>query len=328
MADPKYAMPDGSYPINSCADVSDAAKLAHNSKTYSFDEIKAHVMKAKNALGCGDDVLPDTWKEARSAMGEQPEDKETTFARLQGTVYRAIAPDFEVLEGDGANPILSGHFAVYDEWGRVESRSEGTFMERIAPGAFTKTLKENRSSLQVLFQHGMDPNIGAKPLGTIRSIKEDAKGVAYEVDLLDTSYTRELIPGLRAGLYGASFSGKPVKDDVVSRPQRSAHNPEGIPEVTVREWKLVEFGPGIMPVYAGASAGVRSMTDEVLFARFAGDPERLRQLLAAFAPDIANALSARAEEAPHSKSESREPVAVAEPKFRDTGEWLEWLSKI
>ena len=51
-------MPDGSYPINTCADVSDAAKLAHHSKTYSFEQIKAHVMKAKDALGCPDSVLP------------------------------------------------------------------------------------------------------------------------------------------------------------------------------------------------------------------------------------------------------------------------------
>lgn len=64
----KYAMADGSYPISSCSDVSDAAKLAHNSKTYTFSEVKAHVLKAKAALGCGDDILPSTWEGAAAPL--------------------------------------------------------------------------------------------------------------------------------------------------------------------------------------------------------------------------------------------------------------------
>jgi hypothetical protein len=58
---PAYAMPDGSYPINTCADVSDAAGLAHHSTKYSFEEIRAHVMRAKDGLNCPDSVLPDSW---------------------------------------------------------------------------------------------------------------------------------------------------------------------------------------------------------------------------------------------------------------------------
>lgn len=66
-ADAKYAMPDGSYPISTCADVGDAAHLAHHSKTYGFDQVKRHVMKAKRALGCPDSVLPGTWRTDKSA---------------------------------------------------------------------------------------------------------------------------------------------------------------------------------------------------------------------------------------------------------------------
>jgi len=64
---PTYAMPDGSYPISTCADVSSAAKLAHHSKTYSFAEVRAHVMKAKDGLNCPDSVLPETWTAAEAA---------------------------------------------------------------------------------------------------------------------------------------------------------------------------------------------------------------------------------------------------------------------
>src|SRR5438105_1392365 len=60
----KFQMADGSFPIDRCTgenSVATAAKLAHHSKKYSFEQVKAHVMKAKNALGCPDSVLPDTW---------------------------------------------------------------------------------------------------------------------------------------------------------------------------------------------------------------------------------------------------------------------------
>lgn len=65
-ANARYSMPDGSYPINSCADVTNAANLAHHSKTYSFAEVKAHVMKAMAGLSCPASALPDTWKEDSS----------------------------------------------------------------------------------------------------------------------------------------------------------------------------------------------------------------------------------------------------------------------
>src|SRR5262245_19007261 len=102
-------------------------------------------------------------------------------------------------------PTLVGHFARFGEWTRIDSRAEGLFMERILPGAFARTIREDRSSLRVLFQHGKDPQLGDKVLGPITRLEEDDSGVRYEVPLLDTAYNRELIPGLEAGVYGASF---------------------------------------------------------------------------------------------------------------------------
>jgi HK97 family phage major capsid protein/HK97 family phage prohead protease len=138
---------------------------------------------------------------------------------------------------------------------------EGRFLERISPGAFRKTINENRDKIRVLFQHGRDPQIGDKPLGPIGELREDDKGVYYEVPLLDTSYNRDLIPGLREGLYGASFRFSVLKEELVSEPKRSAYNPDGLPERTLTEVKLSEFGPVTFPAYSGATAGVRSATD-------------------------------------------------------------------
>lgn len=218
-------------------------------------------------------------------------------------LVRAIFPGPEMrAEGDAGPRVMTGHFSVFNEWTRISSSWEGEFMERISPGAFTKAFRE--STPKVLFQHGKDPQIGDKPLGSIRSLSEDGLGAAYEVELLDTAYVRDLIPGLEAGLYGASFRFSVVKEDWNERPARSTHNPDGLPERTVREARVPEFGPVTFPAYAGASAGIRSMTDEFLISRLAADPERLATL-------ITNALPARAEAPPH--SDAGEPPPLPDP---------------
>jgi phage head maturation protease len=79
--------------------------------------------------------------------------------------------------------------------------------------------------------------------------------------MLDTGYNRELLPGLEAGVYGSSFRFKVTREDVDQRPQRSEHNPEALPERTVREVELFEMGPVTVPAYADTTAGVRSLTD-------------------------------------------------------------------
>lgn len=225
-------------------------------------------------------------------------------------LVRAILPGVEVRSaGDGGPRTMHGHFSVFDRWTRIASSWEGTFMERIAPGAFTKTFRE--TTPKVLFQHGKDPQIGDKPLGTIRSLTEDGTGAAYEVELLDTAYVRDLIPGLEAGLYGSSFRFSVIKEHYDPNPKRSAHNPDGIPERTVLEARVPEFGPVTFPAYADASAGVRSMTDEFLLARLAADPDRLAAL-------ITEALPARAEAEPHSDTGEPPPDPPPAEEARTT----------
>ena len=70
-----------------------------------------------------------------------------------------------------------------------------------------------------------------------------------------------MLPGLAAGLYGSSFRFRVTADDFDQRPRRSAHNPDALPERTIRSVRLHEFGPVVWPAYAGATAGIRSLTD-------------------------------------------------------------------
>ena len=80
--------------------------------------------------------------------------------------------------------------------------------------------------------------------------------------LFDTSYNRDLLPGLKAGVYGASMRMRVTGEEWNDAPTRSEGNPEGIPERTITRMQVLEFGPVTFPANPGASAGVRSGTDE------------------------------------------------------------------
>ena len=152
-------------------------------------------------------------------------------------------------------------------------------MERIAPGAFAKTFQENRANIKVLFDHGHDPSIGNKPLGPISHLEEDSVGARYEVELLDTAYVRELVPALEKGLLGASFRFRVMREDVNDAPKESDTNPAGLPERTIKEAAVAEFGPVTFPAYAGATAGVRSLTDRMVLQRFVEQPAEFKREL-------------------------------------------------
>lgn len=182
---------------------------------------------------------------------------------------------------DDEGHTLTGHFAVFNEWTKIDSVYEGRFLERIAPGAFAKTFGENRSAVKVLFNHGNDPTMGDQILGSIENLEEDERGARYDVPLFD-GIPPLIMGGLRNKAYGASFRFRviPGKDEWNDHPERSEANPDALPERTVREVQLFEFGPVTFPAYANATAGVRSvsLTDQYLRAR--GVPVDIAQDLA------------------------------------------------
>lgn len=160
------------------------------------------------------------------------------------------------LRASGEGRTLYGYFSRFNTWAEIDDW-EGRFLERIAPGAFARTFREDRARIKVLFQHGRDPMVGMKPLGPLLTLREDDIGALYEVPLLEASYTADLIPGLREGLYGASFRFKVMVDELRQSPGASPYNPDGLPERTIREVKVREFGPVTFPAYQTATAGVR-----------------------------------------------------------------------
>lgn len=210
--------------------------------------------------------------------------------------------------------VMEGHFSVFDNWYEINSAFEGRFLERISPGAYKKTFKDDASrknageKIKCLLEHGHDPQVADKPLGVPRSLAEDGNGARYEVPLLDTSYVRDLIPALEAGAYGSSFRFRVLQDEWVEEPERSDHNPNGIPERTIKEVKVLEFGPTMFPANSAASAGLRSTTDEYYEGLKRRQPEAYADALRSVRETREPQVTADADnESGRSESETDEP---------------------
>jgi HK97 family phage major capsid protein/HK97 family phage prohead protease len=240
-------------------------------------------------------------------------------------LVRAVFPGPEVRSEPDDDFIghLTGHLAVWDQWTEINSSWEGNFLESVRSSAFDKAVSENTP--KVLLNHGQDPQVGDKPLGPPLRLAPDDIGMAYDVGLIDTSYNRDILPGLKQKLYGSSFRFSVIKEEFKRDAKKSAHNPKGLPERTILEATLPEFGPVTFPAYIGADAGarmeMRSMTDEFILTealdQFIEEPEKLRALLAQRGiqqPERADALPTDGAASEHSDEGSRsEPEAQPDP---------------
>lgn len=135
------------------------------------------------------------------------------------------------------------------------SQNLGGFVERIAPGAFAKTLQE--ADVRALFNH--DPNfvLGRNRSGTLR-MEEDDTGLAYEIDLPDTALGRDLAVSLERGdISGSSFGFRSIEDEW-------SETDDGFPLRTLKVNALRDVGPVTFPAYVDATSSLRSLVTQDL----------------------------------------------------------------
>lgn len=169
-------------------------------------------------------------------------------------VATAVWPDADLdirAEGDGMS--FRGYAAVFN------SNSEPMpFTERIAPGAFAKSLKDRRANFRMFLNHNTDTLLATSKSGALR-LSEDERGLLAEADLPDTTAGRDLATLLKRGdVTSMSFGFIPVRETWVG---------EQFAEGSVRtltEIRLFEVSPVTgWPAYAGTSASVRELADEL-----------------------------------------------------------------
>ncbi|MBZ0148278.1 MAG: HK97 family phage prohead protease [Pseudorhodoplanes sp.] len=103
--------------------------------------------------------------------------------------------------GDKKSPRLVGHAAIFNS----PSQDLGGFTEIVLPSAFTRTLKTDRDPL-ALVQHMPQLVLGRRSAGTLR-LHEDERGLAFEIDVPDTTAARDLLVSVERGdVRGASFA--------------------------------------------------------------------------------------------------------------------------
>lgn len=193
---------------------------------------------------------------------------------------------------DGLGELVV-RFSPFNTWYEINSFWEGRFLERTIPGAFKKTASDAKRgdgtfSTKVLYNHGMDFNIGDKMLTVptrFAEMNEDGyHGPELAGNLFDTTYNRDLLPGLQANAYGSSFMFEVVREEWNNEPDPADHNPEGLPERSISEVRTFEAGPVTFPASPTATAGMRSRggTDSWMERVAVRNPSRYEDLVRSY----------------------------------------------
>lgn len=159
-------------------------------------------------------------------------------------------------EGDGLT--LTGYAAVFDTPTLIDSAREGRFEESIARGAFAESLRTRTPKLQ--FDHGQHPMVGSMPLGVIKRMHEDVRGLYVEARLHDNWLVQPVRDAIASGaIEGMSFRfSVPQGGDTWDRSGDIDHR-------TITRATVYEVGPVVFPAYAATSVGVRSRDLASLF---------------------------------------------------------------
>ncbi len=180
------------------------------------------------------------WVRASWAIKARIEGLSSEARSVGGHEVRTLPSEFEIRdETDGMT--ISGYAAVFN------SDSEPLpFIERIAPGAFQRSLK-SRNEIKLLWNHDASEPMASMRGGSLR-LWEDARGLAYEAKLVNTTRGRDVAELIRSKVVDAmSFGFSVIKDTWDERGVRTLES------VRLSEISVVSF-----PAYS-ATAGTVSV---------------------------------------------------------------------
>jgi HK97 family phage prohead protease len=166
--------------------------------------------------------------------------------KTDGRETRVLALPIEMrAAGTGGGRTAAGYAALFG----VKTEIGGYWTEEIAPGAFTRSLKDN--DVVALHSHDLGRVMGRTGAGTL-SLREDAKGLAFENELPGTSDGNDLAIQIERGdIPGMSFgfvTRKQEWDETVDPPHR-----------TILEADLYEITYTAFPAYPDTEVGMRSL---------------------------------------------------------------------
>ena len=178
----------------------------------------------------------------------------------KGIEHRAAAADEAGIVG-----TLSGYAAKFgvDSSPMTDAKHKTPFIERIAPGAFTRTLAD-KSAKFMLWQH--DENHPLAREGVNLTLEEDAVGLKFTAKLQDTAQARDLYTNVKAGVVDSNSFAFTVAPggEVWTREN-------GVDVRTITEARLYEVSPVVFPAYPDTTLAARMQ--ERFHAALAATPE-------------------------------------------------------
>lgn len=150
--------------------------------------------------------------------------------------------------------IIDGYVNAVDRFSKPIRESGSTFIEKIMPGAFKRSLEEN-SDVNVLLDHDKSRVLANTKQGTAK-IYEDNIGLRANVEITDKEVIEKANKGL---LRGWSFGFVCIEQE---RSAGKEYEERTIKDLLLREISLIDDRQ--IPCYSATSVEVRSTKEEEL----------------------------------------------------------------
>lgn len=184
----------------------DAPAADPNSDDYPSAGVVAHLLwgsgpskrAANRALAYAERIVTRLEEENRAKTGARGE----SMSKIE---VRTTPGSFEIRES-ATGMTFEGYAAVFN------SDSEPLpFVERIAPGAFSRSLKKGRNDIKLLWNHETGEVLGSTRAGTM-TLEEDSYGLKVRAQLPDTTTGRDAAVLLKRGDIDSMSFGFSVPD--------------------------------------------------------------------------------------------------------------------
>lgn len=171
---------------------------------------------------------------------------------IDGLEYRNYALSGIIVEerADGKAGKIEGHAAVFNQLS--VPLGGGWYRERISPGAFAKTIRED--DIRGLWNHDDNYVLGRNKSGTL-TLREDDKGLFVSIQPPDTTWANDLSVSIRRkDIDKMSFGFNVLGEHWVKEGGENIR--------TLDEVKLWDVSPVTFPAYPQTDVAVRSLLEK------------------------------------------------------------------
>ena len=209
-----------------------------------------------------------------------------TELRAYRNIEKRALSDTE--KADGYIGALRGMIPYNSDSHKLSKRGRNNkFIEQIAPGAFDKSLSQNKE-IMLMAGHTDNPLSGIARIGENLSVKTDERGMSWEALVPDTAAGRDLVSLVDKGI----ITGTSFEFDVTNGGESWSKRDASTDERIITEARLHAINPVTWPAYADSGLTVEMRKRDIRTSYFSTDIEYDPTA----SPDVAFAVEALGEE--------------------------------